>query len=87
MIPMILFTAALGLVLPHAMAIALKPYPHMAGTASAMLGFIQMSLSAGASALVSLFLYETPQPMVVAMVLISFVALGLTIIAYRNSGN
>ena len=41
----------MGLVLPHAMAIALAPFPHIAGTASSLLGFIQMSLSATASAL------------------------------------
>lgn len=76
-LPMIPYSLAMGLVLPHAMAIALRPFPHIAGTASALLGFIQMSLSAGASALSGIFLTTTPQPMVWMMVLISSAALAL----------
>jgi DHA1 family bicyclomycin/chloramphenicol resistance-like MFS transporter len=76
-LPMIPYSLAMGLVLPHAMAIALRPFPHIAGTASALLGFIQMSLSAGASALSGIFLTTTPQPMVWMMVLISAAALAL----------
>ena len=83
-IPIIFFTTALGLVLPHAMATALKPFPHIAGTASALLGFIQMSLSAATSALVGLFLHDTPRPMVLAMVIISTLAMLLAIRAYRT---
>jgi DHA1 family bicyclomycin/chloramphenicol resistance-like MFS transporter len=86
MIPMAVFTAALGLVLPHAMTIALRPFTRIAGTASAILGFIQMSLSAATSALVGTFLHTTPRPMVLTMVLISMVALALTVRAYRYRG-
>ena len=41
-----LFALGLGLVLPNAMAGAIGPYPTMAGTASAVLGFVQMTGSA-----------------------------------------
>jgi DHA1 family bicyclomycin/chloramphenicol resistance-like MFS transporter len=85
MLPMIFFTTGLGIVLPHAMAIALKPFSHIAGTASALLGFVQMLLAAGTSALVGLFLDTTPRPMVLTMVLISFIALALSVRAYRYS--
>lgn len=84
MIPMVFFTMALGLTLPHAMAIALRPFPHIAGTASSLLGFIQMALSAGISAVVGLFLHSTPRPMILAMVLISFIALWMTARANRT---
>ena len=79
MLPMMLYSIAMGLVLPHAMAIALRPFAHIAGTASALLGFIQMSLSAGSSALAGLFLTTTPQPMVWMLLGIaaSSLALGL----------
>ncbi|NBB81814.1 MAG: Bcr/CflA family efflux MFS transporter [Alphaproteobacteria bacterium] len=48
--PMMLWTCGLGLAYPSAMAGALQPFPHMAGAASAMMGFLQM----GAGALGSL---------------------------------
>lgn len=79
MLPMTFFTTALGMVLPHAMAIALRPFAHIAGTASAFMGFIQMALSAGISAVVGQYLTDTPQPMVFTMVLVSLLALGLII--------
>lgn len=83
MLPMTFFTASLGIILPHAMTIALRPFAHIAGTASAFLGFVQMSLSAGASAAVGGFLTDSPRPMIITMVLISIAALILTTRAYR----
>jgi MFS transporter, DHA1 family, multidrug resistance protein len=77
MLPMILYSTGMGLVLPHAMAIALRPFPYIAGTASALLGFIQMSLSAITSALVGVFLQDTPRPMLGTMLLVALLALGL----------
>ena len=82
MLPMMLYSIAMGLVLPHAMAIALRPFAHIAGTASALLGFIQMSLSAGASALTGQFLTTTPQPMVWILLAISACSLVLGLRAH-----
>jgi DHA1 family bicyclomycin/chloramphenicol resistance-like MFS transporter len=62
-LPISAFSASLGLVLPHAMATALRPFPEMAGTASALLGFIQMGLSSVAGALVGIFLVDSALPM------------------------
>ncbi|MEH6580584.1 MAG: multidrug effflux MFS transporter [Halioglobus sp.] len=84
-LPMTVFTAAMGLILPHAMAVALQPFTHIAATASSLLGFIQMSLSAVASALIGLFLTTTPRPMIIAMVLISFLSLLLARRVYRTA--
>ncbi|MEQ9465410.1 MAG: multidrug effflux MFS transporter [Haliea sp.] len=77
MLPMMFYTAGLGLTLPHAMSLALQPYPQMAGTASALLGFIQMAIAASAGALVSLFLVASPRPMLVTMAALSVAALAL----------
>ncbi len=84
MLPMVLFSVSMGLVLPNAMAIALRPFPHIAGTASALLGFIQMSAAAISSALVGMALSTTPKPMVLVMVVISLIALMLNVIMYRR---
>ena len=46
LIPVFVFMVGVGLMLPNAMAGAIGPYPRMAGTASAFLGFVQMILAA-----------------------------------------
>ncbi len=62
-LPVLFVTMGIGLVLPQAMALALKPFPHMAATASALMGFLQMSSSALAGLLVGHFLVDKPLPM------------------------
>jgi len=84
MLPMVFFSIALGLVLPNSMAVALRPFPQIAGTASALLGFIQMSISAISSALVGLLLTNSAQPMVLTMVAISALSLLLSVIMYTR---
>lgn len=76
-LPMVTYSAALGLVLPHAMAIALRPFAHIAGTASSLFGFVQMTLSAAATAVMGHFLVNSPIPMIQAMFIITLVALAL----------
>lgn len=44
--PMSVVAASVGLVMPNAAARALAPYPGMAGTASALIGFTQMAMAA-----------------------------------------
>jgi DHA1 family bicyclomycin/chloramphenicol resistance-like MFS transporter len=66
-LPVTLYACGMGLVLPNAMATALKPFPHIAGTASALLGFIQMGLSSVAAALLGHFLVDSATPMALAM--------------------
>ncbi|MBN8449875.1 MAG: multidrug effflux MFS transporter [Candidatus Accumulibacter sp.] len=44
--PMFFCTVATGLVMPNAIARALAPYPAMAGSASALMGFVQMTIAA-----------------------------------------
>ena len=83
-LPMMFYATGMGLVLPNAMAVALRPFPHIAGTASALLGVIQMSLSAGATALVGAYLKDTPTPMLYFMLFISFLSLLLSVGLYRG---
>jgi DHA1 family bicyclomycin/chloramphenicol resistance-like MFS transporter len=79
---MVLYSASLGLVQPHAMALALRPFGHIAGTGSSLLGFIQMTTSALASAFVGQFLVDSAWPMLVGM--FGFTVLGLTTLLAAN---
>jgi len=62
-VPMAIFLAGLGMVLPQSIAGAMTPFPERAGTASALLGFVQQSLSALAGALVGALLGKTAWPL------------------------
>jgi len=89
-LPMTAYSTAMGLVLPNAMAVALRPFPHIAGTASALLGFVQMSLSAAGTAIVGAFLVDTSVPLLNFMLVTSLLALGLSAILFagcRQSGH
>jgi DHA1 family bicyclomycin/chloramphenicol resistance-like MFS transporter len=55
---------AYGLVLPQATAGALAPFPMIAGTASALMGFTQMVVGFAVNALSSVWFDGTPRPMV-----------------------
>ena len=76
---MMLYSTGMGLVLPHGMTIALRPFPHIAGTASALLGFIQMALSASASAFAGTLITDSPLPMLWSMLAITLCALALAL--------
>lgn len=84
MLPMASYALGMGLVLPHAMALALAPFGQMAGTASSLLGFIQMSLAAGSAAAVGKMLGDTPQPMLAAMFIMTLACLLLSLHAGRH---
>lgn len=73
MMPITLTTFSIGLVLPQATAIALIPFPHMAATASALMGFMQMAFAGIAGWFVGVYLLDEPLPM--ALVLLATVLL------------
>src|SRR5690554_75991 len=73
MLPIGFISLAIGLVLPQAMAVALMPFPHMAATASALMGFLQMALASLAGVLVGVFLVDDPLPM--AWIILALVVL------------
>lgn len=62
-LPTSLYFLSVGLVLPNTTAAAIAPYPTMAGSASAMLGFIQMAIGAVAGWLVGALHDGTTIPM------------------------
>ncbi|MCC7412331.1 MAG: multidrug effflux MFS transporter [Gammaproteobacteria bacterium] len=65
--PQFVLVAAAGMVLPQSLAGALAPFPRIAGSASALLGFLQMVLAAVVGGLVGLFHDGGPMAMAVAM--------------------
>ncbi|MBP2311302.1 multidrug effflux MFS transporter [Azospirillum soli] len=77
--PVFVFMVGAGLTLPNAMAGAVGPYPMMAGLASSLVGFAQMSIAALIGILVGHLPSGTPLPMMGA---IGLVALG-AVVAHR----
>lgn len=62
-IPFAVFSFGTGFVFPSGQAGGILPYPHMAGAASSMLSFLQMTTAAVAGALSARFLDGTPMPL------------------------
>ena len=48
-VPMMIFSAGMGMALPSALAGGMIPFPQIAGTASAVIGFSQQGLAAAAT--------------------------------------
>jgi DHA1 family bicyclomycin/chloramphenicol resistance-like MFS transporter len=76
-----LFLSCQGFIFPNASALSLAPFGHNAGSASALLGAIQMSIGACASAVVSLLHNHTPLPMTGVMACCTLAAL---VVLYRG---
>ncbi len=75
LVPVFPFMLGMGLILPNAFAGAIGPFPRMAGAASALLGFIQMSTAACIGALVGQLTSGTAEPMWGAMFVTAALAL------------
>lgn len=80
---MVVFVAGLGIVMPISMAAGLRAFPERAGTAAALLGFLQMAAGAAGAALVSLLKHDldilafpTAMTAFAALALLGFLALG-----------
>jgi DHA1 family bicyclomycin/chloramphenicol resistance-like MFS transporter len=85
-----LFLCCQGFIFPNAAALCLAPFGHNAGSASALMGAIQMSVGASASALVSVLQNHTALPMAGVMACCSMGAfallnVGRRMISYRAS--
>ena len=72
-----IFLACQGFVFPNASALSLASFGHNAGSASALLGSIQMGIGAGSSALVSLLQNDTALPMTGVMACCAIAALSV----------
>jgi DHA1 family bicyclomycin/chloramphenicol resistance-like MFS transporter len=64
-----------GLVMPNSVAGAIAPFPDRAGSASAMLGFVQMAGAAGSGALVGLLHDGSALPMVAVILVCGLLGL------------
>ena len=72
-----IFFCCQGFVFPNASALSLASFGHNAGSASALLGGIQMGIGAGTSALVSLLQNNTALPMIGVMACCTISALSV----------
>ncbi|MFZ5509174.1 MAG: multidrug effflux MFS transporter [Pseudomonadota bacterium] len=75
LVPMFLSTVGTGMVMPNAIAGALAPYARMAGAASALMGFVQMSVAAAVGIVVGHSFDGTALPMALAIALCGWAAL------------
>jgi DHA1 family bicyclomycin/chloramphenicol resistance-like MFS transporter len=83
--PMTVFAVGLGIVLPNGIAGALAPFPRIAGSASALLGFVQMIIAGGASLAVGRFAHGTPLPMAMVIACTSAAAFAaFTMLVWRR---
>jgi MFS transporter, DHA1 family, multidrug resistance protein len=81
-LPMTLYMAGIGMIMPQALAGALQPFPHHAGTASSLAGFVQQCTAAAAGALVGHLLGATAWPLVIVVA----VSGSLTLLAWWSTG-
>jgi len=80
---MFLFLSCQGFIFPNASALTLASFGHNAGSASALMGGIQMSVGAGASAIVSVLQNRTAWPMAGVMASCSILALSIFILGRK----
>lgn len=69
-----MFLCCQGFIFPNASALSMAPFSHNAGSASALMGFIQMSIGAVMSAMVSVLQNGTSLPMTGIMAACSILA-------------
>jgi len=68
-LPVAMFLAGLGMVLPQSIAGAMTPFPERAGAASSLFGFVQQTAAAVCGALVAWLLGRNAWPLAAAMAL------------------
>ncbi|MDR9425357.1 MAG: multidrug effflux MFS transporter [Marinobacter sp.] len=84
-LPQAAFMIGTGMILPQTMAGALANFPRMAGSASALLGFIQMAAAATAGALVGHFHNGTPMVMAATIVICALLGTGLYLLLVQRN--
>jgi MFS transporter, DHA1 family, multidrug resistance protein len=76
--------SSLGLAYPNAAALALAPFDRNIGSASAMLGFLQIGVSGLASAIIGIFDSHRMLPVVLIMAATSWAGLAIFLIGKRS---
>ena len=69
--------SAVGIAIPSATALAMADYPHIAGSASGLLGVLQFVIGASCAPIVGAFGTKTAIPMATVIVVLSLLAFGL----------
>ncbi len=78
-VPMAVYLAGLGMVLPQSIAGAMTPFPERAGGASALFGFVQQSVAAICGAVVGALLSHSAWPVAGAVAFMGVATLSLWI--------
>jgi DHA1 family bicyclomycin/chloramphenicol resistance-like MFS transporter len=76
--------SSLGLAYPNAAALALVPFDRNIGSASAMLGFLQIGVSGLASASVGIFDSHTMMPVALILAATSWIGFGILMVGKRR---
>ena len=76
--------SSLGLAYPNAAALSLVPFDCNIGSASAMLGFLQIGVSVVASATIGIFDSHTMMPVALVMAVTSWIALAVLTMGKRR---
>ena len=84
LIPMVGYTCGIGLIVPQSTALALMPYPHMAGTASAMSAALHLGIAATIGIIVGQTYNDTAWPMVGATCLAGLSSFVLMLVYERR---
>lgn len=74
-IPMLLLAFTMGMISPISTSLALQDYSNIAATASALLGFIQMTVASAAGFLAGLFLSRHPEPLAIVVICVVLISL------------
>jgi MFS transporter, DHA1 family, multidrug resistance protein len=80
-LPMAIYLAGLGMVLPHAIAGAMTPFPERAGSASSLLGFVQQGVAALCGVGVGMLLGNNAWPLAGAVAIMGCATLLLWIMS------
>jgi DHA1 family bicyclomycin/chloramphenicol resistance-like MFS transporter len=84
--PMMLFVFGFGLLIPACTAAALHPFPRIAGSASAMMGFLQMGVGALGSLILSQIHDGTAVPLGLVMVIMAMLGIAGFLFLARSAG-
>lgn len=76
--------SSLGLAYPNAAALSLVPFDHNIGSASAMLGFLQIGVSSLASASIGIFDSHRMLPVALILAVTSWIAWGILLLGRRR---
>jgi DHA1 family bicyclomycin/chloramphenicol resistance-like MFS transporter len=76
-LPVAIYLAGLGMVLPQGIAGALTPFPERAGAASSLFGFVQQSVAALCGAAVGWYLGQSGWPLALGVAAMGCATLGL----------